>query len=155
MPCVYVGIGTNLGGREINIIKAKNEILRLPGTGITKESSIEETDPVDFLAQPKFLNQVIRLETAIGPFELLRELKNIENRMGRVKAVSKGPRIIDLDILLYDDKIINREELTLPHPGILKRRFVLNHLLEIDPELVDPVSGRPYKEETHVTDEKH
>lgn len=146
MARVYIGLGTNLGNRKKNLERAKEKILSRYSISLIKESSIDETNPVDYLDQPKFLNQIILIETSTQPYDLLSILKKIELEMGRTRKVRKGPRVIDLDILLYDDIINDSEELNIPHPGIKKRHFILKHLLEIDPELMDPVEKRSYRD---------
>jgi 2-amino-4-hydroxy-6-hydroxymethyldihydropteridine diphosphokinase len=113
---------------------------------ILKQSSILETKPVNFLQQPGFLNKIIVLETQLPPLELLYTLKQAEIDLGRKKIFPKGPRSIDLDILLYDDLVLNIEDLIIPHPEIKNRKFILQHLVELDPELIDPVSGIKYKD---------
>ncbi|MFH0974303.1 MAG: 2-amino-4-hydroxy-6-hydroxymethyldihydropteridine diphosphokinase [Spirochaetota bacterium] len=144
MSLVYVGLGSNLGDRAININKARLELLSKPDITFVKESSIEETDPVDYVNQPLFLNQIILVKTAIPPEKLLKIFKSIEKKLGRKKTILKGPRIIDIDILLYDDLIIKSQTLAIPHPEIKNRGFVLKHLLEIDANLIDPSTGIPY-----------
>jgi len=142
MPRVYVGLGSNLGERERNLSRAREEMERKGSMKIVKASSTRETDPVDYLNQPKFMNQVVLIETVYGPHELLRALKEIERIMGRRVGIPKGPRIIDLDILLYDSIVLDTPDLIIPHPGIGVRDFVREHLLELDPEMRDPLSGR-------------
>lgn len=144
MALVYLGIGTNLGDRHDNIRRAKSELLSSGKINIIKESLIEETAPVDFIDQPHFLNQVILTETGILPPDLLTLIKNTEKKMGREKTIEKGPRIIDLDILLYDDIVLLSAELKIPHPEIKNRKFILKHLLEISPDLCDPRTGESY-----------
>lgn len=146
MAPVYIGIGSNLGDRAANLERAKREILGIPGVAITGESSVEETEPVDYLDQPMFLNQVVLIETDIDPLTLLGLLEDIETAMGRERNVDKGPRAIDLDILLYGRRIVASERLTIPHHAITRRPFVMRHLLEIDPLLADPVTRKPYRE---------
>ena len=143
MALVYIGLGSNLGDRLSNLKRARTEIIN-NNFDIVKESSIEETDPVDFIAQPKFLNQVMLIKTEAAPAGLLQILKKIEKKLGRESTLPKGPRIIDLDILLYDDIILNTDYLTIPHPEIKNRKFVMKHLLEIDPGLADPATGVKY-----------
>jgi 2-amino-4-hydroxy-6-hydroxymethyldihydropteridine diphosphokinase len=111
-------------------------------------SSYHETDPVGFTEQPRFLNGALLLETELAPLELMRALLVIEGAMGRDRAAGlpKGPRTIDLDLLLMGDQIISSAELTLPHPEMAQRRFVLEPLAEIAPAMVDPVSGRTVRE---------
>ena len=146
MAVVFIGLGTNLGDRGANIERAKKMLGRIPGLAVVRESSLEETRPVDVTDQPDFLNQVVMVETDMAPLELLRHLRMIESAMGRVRTVPKGPRVIDLDILLYGDVMMKTSDLTIPHPRIKEREFVLRHLLEIDPELADPQTKQPYRE---------
>jgi 2-amino-4-hydroxy-6-hydroxymethyldihydropteridine diphosphokinase len=141
----YLGLGTNLGDRYKNLYFAR-EYIKDEEIRIEDESRIDETDPVDFLNQPKFLNQVILVATALSPHDLLNVLKKIELTMGRIPAIDKGPRLIDIDILLYNNDIINDEVLIIPHPAIRKRDFVLKHLIELNPQLRDPVIGDLYRE---------
>jgi 2-amino-4-hydroxy-6-hydroxymethyldihydropteridine diphosphokinase len=143
---VFIGLGTNLGDRGANIERAKKMLARIPGLAVVRESSLEETRPVDVTDQPDFLNQVVMVETDMAPLELLRHLRMIESAMGRVRTVPKGPRVIDLDMLLYGSESLDTVELRLPHPEITRRPFVLRHLLEISPGLREPVTGTPYRE---------
>ncbi len=117
-----------------------------PSIKVLKESSVNETEPVDFQAQPDFLNQVVLMETACTPEELLEKLKSIESDMGRTETFSKGPRIIDLDILLYGKTVIDSDSLKIPHQGIFGRDFIYEHLMEIDPDIIEPLSGQKLKE---------
>lgn len=142
MACAYIGLGTNLGDRTANLARARREMERRGALKILKASSIKETDPVDYLHQPKFMNQVVMVHTGLAPRELLRELKAIESLMGRSGGIPKGPRVIDLDILLYDNVVMDTPDLIIPHPGIGVRDFVREHLLELDVSLTDPKSGR-------------
>lgn len=144
MPYVYLGLGSNLGDRSLNLSNAHREILSTGSIEIIKMSNIEETAPVDYLEQPFFLNQVILVDTNLKPLKLLKVVKKIENKMGREKTIPKGPRSIDIDILLYGDYIFKSERLTIPHPEIKNRDFVLKHLIEIDPDLIDPLTGKSY-----------
>ena len=144
MAHVYIGIGTNVGSRMENLISAKSRLFSSNHIECLKESTVIETKPVDYLKQPDFLNQIVLIETNIRPQALLTLLKKIESDMGRKKTISKGPRIIDLDILLYDDQIIKTKELVIPHPRIMMREFILKHLVEIEPGLTDPVDNRRY-----------
>lgn len=132
MVTCYLGIGSNLGDRRKNIKLALKKIKTLPDTRIIKVSKNIETDPVGGPAtQGKFLNAALKIQTKISALRLLKYLKQIEEELGRAKAVRYGPRTIDLDILFYGDKIINRKELTVPHPRIFKREFVIKPLLEV------------------------
>lgn len=152
MVPVYIGLGSNLGDRSANLARARREIGRIPGTRIDAESSIEETEPVDFIDQPKFLNQVVRVVTDMKPEELLDALQNIETRMGRVRDIPKGPRVIDCDILLYGCETIATGRLDVPHPEIKSRDFVLRQMREIDPDCIH-ITHR--KEVPHGPDKKH
>jgi 2-amino-4-hydroxy-6-hydroxymethyldihydropteridine diphosphokinase len=131
---VFLSLGTNLGDREANL-RAGIAALAGAGVRVTRVSSIYETEPVDYLEQGWFLNCVVEGETELGAVELLRVLREIEARMGSKKLIAKGPRILDMDILLYGDETIETEELQVPHPRMLERRFVLAPLAEIAPGL--------------------
>jgi len=135
---VYLSLGSNVGDREQNLRAA---IASLPGESVrvTRVSSFYETEPVDFLEQAWFLNCAVEGETEVPALELLRALRGIEMRMGSKKLVAKGPRLIDLDILLYGAETIETPELQVPHPRMHLRRFVLVPLAEIAPEVVHPV----------------
>ena len=142
-PIAYLGLGSNLGDREANLRRA---ISLLVGRGfqIVAESSVYETDPVDFLDQPKFLNQVIAITAEdLEPFALMRLCLETEAELGRVRTVPRGARTIDIDLLLFGDEIFNGEssgiELILPHPRMHLRRFVLQPLAEIAPDANHPV----------------
>jgi 2-amino-4-hydroxy-6-hydroxymethyldihydropteridine diphosphokinase len=138
---VYLSLGSNVGDRITNLRVA---LAALPGVGlsVTRVSQFYETEPVDYLQQAWFLNCVVEAETALLPAELLRQLRAIEARMGSKKAFAKGPRLLDLDILLYGDQVVDQPDLQVPHPRMAQRRFVLVPLAEIAPEVTHPVSGR-------------
>jgi len=146
MAIAYIGRGSNLGDREANLRNAAFLAASLPRVSVLLKSSIAETDPVGYRDQPRFLNQVILIETTLSPPDLLAALKRCEVELGREKSFPKGPRSIDMDILLYDDLILNTEELTIPHPEIRNRRFVMDHLVELNPGLKDPVTKIRYRE---------
>jgi len=140
-----IALGSNLnsefGDREANLEEA---VQRIGGLGeVRAVSSFYDTEPVGFLEQPRFLNGALVLETELEPVELMRELLGVERAMGRERegAIAKGPRVIDLDLLLYGDVVMSTEELTLPHPEMQARRFVLEPLAEIAPEWIHPVLG--------------
>jgi 2-amino-4-hydroxy-6-hydroxymethyldihydropteridine diphosphokinase len=141
-----IALGSNLasqyGDREANLREAIKSIENLGQ--IRAISSFCDTAPVGYTDQPRFLNAALVLETELEPLALMRALLEIEHSMGRDRnsALPKGPRIIDLDLLLFDDSILTTPELTLPHPAMAQRRFVLEPLAEIAPQMVDPVSGR-------------
>jgi 2-amino-4-hydroxy-6-hydroxymethyldihydropteridine diphosphokinase len=131
---VFISLGSNIGDREKNLRAAIAALSEL-GVQIKKVSSIYETEPVDLLEQPWFLNCVVEGETTVPPAELLRELRALEKCMGSKKLVARGPRLIDLDILVYGRQTINMPELQVPHPRMHLRRFVLAPLAEIAPDL--------------------
>jgi 2-amino-4-hydroxy-6-hydroxymethyldihydropteridine diphosphokinase len=137
MPTVYLSLGSNVGDREANLRAA---IAALPPAAVrvTKVSSIYETEPVDYLDQPWFLNCVVEAETELEPRALLRELRALESQLGNIKEFAKGPRKLDLDILLYNTETVATPDLQIPHPRMLKRRFVLTPLAEIAPHLKHP-----------------
>lgn len=135
---IYLSLGSNLGDRAANLARA-TEALPANGVSVGRRSLLYETEPVDFLEQPWFLNCVIEAETDLEPLALLRALQNIEGGMGSQKLVPRGPRIIDLDILFYDDTIVREPGIEIPHPRLQDRRFVLVPLAEIAPDFVHPV----------------
>jgi 2-amino-4-hydroxy-6-hydroxymethyldihydropteridine diphosphokinase len=136
---VYLSLGSNLGDREAHLQRALGQLAGLGS--ITKGSSYYETEPVEFTAQPKFLNCAIEIETALTAHQLLAGILAIERDMGRNRAEQppKGPRTIDIDILLFGDAVVHSPELTLPHPAMQERRFVLEPLAEIAPDVRHPV----------------
>lgn len=137
MTTVYIALGTNVGEREENLREALR-LLPEAGVHIQRVSSIYETAPVDFLDQEWFLNAVAEAETDLDALDLLGALRGTEARMGSKKAFPKGPRLIDLDVLLYGDETIDLPELQVPHPRMLDRRFVLVPLAEIAPTVRHP-----------------
>ena len=138
MAIVYIGIGSNLGDRHRNCLRAI-ELLRQNGLFITKQSSMHETEPWGVTEQPEFVNMTVETETVLAPIELLKMLKKIEKDMGRQDTIKWGPRIIDLDILLYDNIILKTDSLTIPHPLMHEREFVLGPLSEIAGDFIHPV----------------
>ena len=137
MPLVFISIGSNLGDRIENCITAVQEISSF--ANILALSSIYETEPVGKEDQPYFINCVIKIETELSPSRLLASLQSVEDKLGRRHEERWGPRVIDLDIIFYNDLVIETEELTIPHPRAHLRRFVLLPLSEIAPEKVHPV----------------
>ena len=133
---VYLGLGSNLGDREANLVCAIDYISAK--VQIEKISSIYETEPVGYDDQPFFFNAVISGITEVEAHALLRFVKKIEEEMGRVPTFPNGPRIIDIDILLYENTVVNTTELTIPHPRLSERAFVLVPLAEIAPQLILP-----------------
>lgn len=146
MAIVYIGLGSNMGDREQNLGKAVHALVSHPLIRILKQSSILETEPVDYLDQPRFLNTIIVIDTSLSPHKLLETTRGIEMELGRKMTIPKGPRTIDLDILLYGDIILKTADLTIPHPGIKNRPFITQHLVELNPELVDPVTKQKYRD---------
>jgi len=139
-------MGSNLGQRRGNISEALARLDGLEGTRLVRQSNIIETPPEGGPKQGMFLNMVVEIDTQLDPHGLLRELLAIENAMGRIHRQRWGPRIIDLDLLLYDDEVIADDTLTVPHPLMHRRRFVLEPLCEIAPEAVHPILGLEAKE---------
>lgn len=137
---VFIGLGTNLGERCDNLARAR--ALLSAKVSIIRQSSIYETKPWGFLEQPDFLNQVVEGETDLTPTELLDFLKCVEKKMGRETSFRYGPRLIDLDILLYGERVVHTKRLDVPHPKLAERAFVLVPLAEIASEVVHPVEGR-------------
>ncbi len=141
MARAWVGIGSNLGDRFGYVRKALGMMRRLPRTEVAAVSSVYDTAPVGREGQPRFLNAVAELRTELTPRELLNELLAIEDRCGRVRRERWGSRSLDLDLLVYDDVRLSNDELTVPHPRIAERAFVLVPLAEIAPDLVVPGGG--------------
>ncbi len=132
MTICYLGIGSNLGNRKRNISLAIKKINALQNTKVLKSSRVIESLPVGGpAAQDEFLNAVLKIETKLPALTLLRRLKEIESQMGRKKTVRFGPRVIDLDILLYADKVKKSKALTIPHPKMFDRDFVIKPLMEV------------------------
>lgn len=138
MTIVYLSLGSNVGDRRHNL-RVAIAALDDAGVRVRKTSKIYETEPVDYVEQDWFLNCVVEGETALSAAELLQGLRRIEQEMGSAKAFAKGPRIIDLDILYFDDAVIDAAGLQIPHPRMADRRFVLVPLAEIAPGLRHPV----------------
>jgi 2-amino-4-hydroxy-6-hydroxymethyldihydropteridine diphosphokinase len=134
---VYIALGSNIGDREDNLQPAKACLLSR--VTILRESPIFITPPWGYLDQPDFLNQVIEVNTQLEPVPLLRFLKRIEKQMGRQKMFRNGPRLIDLDILFYGDRVVDEGDLQIPHPRMAGRAFVLVPLNEIAPDYVHPL----------------
>ena len=143
---VYLSLGSNLGNRQENLSKAIAALER-DGIRVTARSSIYESEPQDVREQPWFLNQVIACETRCFPLQLLTIAQRVERELGRVRAgvMRRGPRTMDIDILLFEQVKMQTARLTIPHPRMLERRFALEPLLEIAPELREPGSREPLR----------
>lgn len=139
MPAAYLGIGTNVGDHAANVAHSLSHISRVGR--IYETSPIYATAPVGHIEQAAFWNLVVRVSTALPPEELLLRLKEIEQRMGRVATFRNGPRLIDIDIVLYGDVVMDGA-VQIPHPRFMQRAFVLRPLADIAPDLVDPRTGR-------------
>lgn len=142
MARVFIGIGSNAGDRAGNCSSALDRISEVAGTEVVRVSSLYETEPWGMTDQPGFINAVAEIETTLSPERFLASLKSIETLMGRVVTEKWGPRLIDLDILFYDDLILKGQDLCIPHRHLHERAFVLVPLSEIAPGLVHPVLGK-------------
>jgi len=140
--CVYLGLGSNVGDRAAHLARAMQLLDADPRLRITRASSIYETAPWGDDRQPRFLNSVVEAETELSPDELLALTQSIENTMGRRRTRRWGPRVIDIDILLYGERIIEGAELRVPHPLLTVRQFVLVPLLEVAPDIMLPGGQR-------------
>ena len=145
MHTAYIGIGSNLGSKEENCRNAVKLLIE-NGIKVTSLSSGIRTEPWGVTDQPEFVNMAIRIETVLEPEDLLKLLKKIERDMGRRTTMRWGPRLIDLDILFYDELVLKTPVLEIPHPGITERYFVLKPLAEIAPGLVHPVVKKTIRE---------
>jgi len=145
MKIAYLGLGSNLGDRNANLADAITR-LSCESVRILRTSSVWETAPRDVLDQPWFLNQVVEVESDLLPRQLFQRIQRIEREMGRQRRMPKGPRLIDIDILLYGNAVVKSEDLEIPHPRMTERRFVLAPLAELAPDLRHPVSKQTVRE---------
>lgn len=141
---VYLALGTNLGDRLANLKQAISSLT--PQLDVKAKSQVYETPPWGFEDQPKFLNQVVKAKTYLDPEPLLKHLKRLEVALGRKESFVNGPRLIDIDILFYDDLVMNKPSLVIPHPRLHERGFVLLPLLDIAPDLVHPIQNKTVRE---------
>ncbi len=154
MPTIaYIGLGSNVGDKKANCRKAL-ELLASAGR-VLKVSSFYTTEPVGHLKQDDFVNAVAEIETELPPEELLAACRKIENELGRRREIRWGPRTIDLDILLYGDRVVNDLALTIPHPLLAARRFVLIPLSEIAPKAVHPIFRKTVTHLLHELRDTH
>lgn len=143
----YIALGSNIGDRELNLLRGVAEVGRLPESRVTALSSFYETSPVGRVAQDAFYNAVLRLSTRLDARSLLTHLLRIEDEtFHRVRSIREGPRRMDLDLLLYGNDAINETDLVIPHPRLAERRFVLQPLCEIAPDLQHPLTGTSVRE---------
>jgi 2-amino-4-hydroxy-6-hydroxymethyldihydropteridine diphosphokinase len=142
MTRAYVGLGANLGPKEVTLLRAVDLLAAEPGIEVLALSQLRETDPVGEVDQPQFLNGAVALETTLEPRELLEALLRVERELGRVRDGERwGPRTIDLDLLLYGDSVVDEPDLRVPHPHLHERRFALEPLVDLEPELRIPGRG--------------
>jgi 2-amino-4-hydroxy-6-hydroxymethyldihydropteridine diphosphokinase len=144
LSTAYIAIGSNLGDKQQNCIRGIDALARTPEIQVTGRARFYKTAPVDYMDQDWFVNSAVRIATSLPPEELLHRLKQIEQEMGRrTGGVRFGPRVLDLDIIFYDDLVLDHERLQLPHPRMHKRRFVLRPICDINPSAVHPVLNKP------------
>lgn len=139
MKLAYLSLGSNVGDREANL-RAAVDRLTGPGVRVLRTSPVYETEPVDYTAQRWFLNLAVEAQTSLFPLQLLARVQKIERALGRVRAIPKGPRVIDIDILLYGASVVHTGKLDIPHPRMAERRFVLAPLHDLAPALRHPVT---------------
>lgn len=152
MEKVFIGLGSNLGNRKKNIENSVDLFVGAKRINLLKRASYYETEPVG-PNQPWFINTAIEVETSFTPEALLDRCKEVERKIGRVDTLHWGPRLVDLDLLLFGDRTLNTERLEIPHPQMEKREFVLRPLIELEPKLTHPELGTPLKALLTKTDE--
>lgn len=156
MHIAFIGLGSNSGDKLANLKKAIEGLGKIQGTKVVTVSSLYKTEPVGGVEQDWFVNAVAEVETGLTPRELLNKLLYIEKDLGRVRDIKWGPRVIDLDIILYDDLVMDEEGLSIPHPYLHKRGFVLVPLAEIAPKVIHPRLRKSVSELMHaIHDNKH
>lgn len=146
MARVYLGLGSNMGDRHKELDFALTSLKNHPAITLIRAAAILETEPVGYLEQDKFLNTVAEIETGLEPHALLAVLQQIEQDAGRVRTIRWGPRTLDIDILLYDNLVLDDPQLTIPHPRMREREFVLLPLAELAPELPVPPDNRTVRQ---------
>lgn len=145
MKTAYLSLGSNTGDRQ-EMLRAALRLLESPGLHVARVSPVYETEPQDFKDQPWFLNVVAEVQTELFPRQLLARIHRIERQLGRRRSIPKGPRTIDIDILLYGESVIDSPDLVVPHPRMPERRFVLQPLADLAPDLRHPVLRRTVRE---------
>jgi 2-amino-4-hydroxy-6-hydroxymethyldihydropteridine diphosphokinase len=141
MGNIFIALGSNLGNPKEQVKNGILSIKKIGGVKILSESNLYETPPVGMVNQPNFINAVIKIDSDLSPYALLNKLLEIENTAGRIRVDKNGPRTLDLDILLFDNLILNEKKLTIPHPRMHERLFVLMPLKDIDEAIVIPNHG--------------
>ena len=141
MTRAYVGLGANLGPREVTLLRAVDLLAAAEGVDVVAVSQLRETEPVGLVDQPPFLNGAVALDTTLTARDLLALLLAVERELGRVRAERWGPRTVDLDLLVYGDEVVDEAGLRVPHPRLGERRFALEPLAELAPDLVIPGLG--------------
>lgn len=150
---VYISVGSNVGNKCMNCKKGVDALISSETETFIRQSPFYMTEPVDFKDQEWFVNTVVKIKTALTPFQLLDRLRSIERDAGRTDdSIRFGPRILDLDMLIYDDCVVNSHRLVLPHPRMHKRRFVLKPICDIDPQKVHPVLKQNMRYLLHCLD---
>jgi len=153
MPVAYIGLGSNMGDKTANLKKAVLELEKVRGNKVLAVSSFYKTEPVGDIDQDWFINAAVKIETGLTHRELLEIILKIEKELGRVREARWGPRVIDLDILLYDDLAIDEEGLVIPHPYLHERGFVLVPLAEIASEVIHPIFKKSIQELLEVLED--
>jgi 2-amino-4-hydroxy-6-hydroxymethyldihydropteridine diphosphokinase len=142
MARAYVGLGANIGPREVTLLRAVDLLAAEDGIEVLELSELRQTAPVGVVDQPEFLNGALAVETSLAPRDLLDVLLRVERELGRVREERWGPRTIDLDLLVYGDETVDEPGLRVPHPRLHERRFALEPLAELEPELAIPGHGK-------------
>ena len=143
MARAYIGLGANLGQKEVTILRAVDELAAVDGIEVLELSRLRETEPVGVVDQPSFVNAAVALETTLSPWQLLDVMLGIEQNLGRVRDDRRwGPRTIDLDLLVYADQVVDEPGLRIPHARLHERRFALEPLADLEPQLEIPGLGK-------------